>query len=290
MASAYYSDRVRGPRARSEEQIDETLWEAIQALFQRGVDTALFAQDFPLPCSDGKGIYACDREGLVATVRAEIPELGYHFYQRGLPPTLAILDFLELMYRHASEASEGRYHSHFEHHHLRFDRDAGRRELRETVNRLLARSGSVFELDERGRVQRLVPSPVHDLLVLELPPTGDAEFDRLLAVSAEKYLDPDPAVRAEGLEKLWDAFERVKTLLHHDKKKGASRLLAAATDGATSEEAELLRAEMEALTDIGNEFRIRHHETRASELTTESSDQLFVRMYALLVRVHPAVR
>lgn len=206
MASAYYSDRVRGPRARSEEQIDETLWEAIQALFQRGVDTALFAQDFPVPCYDGKGVYACNREGLVATVRAEIPELGYRFCQRGLPPTLAILDFLELMYRHASRASEGSYHSHFEHHHLRFDRDAGQRELRETVNRLLARSGSVYEFDECGRVQRLVPSPVHDLLTLELPPTRDAAFDRLLAVSAQKYLDPDATVRAEGLEKLWDAF------------------------------------------------------------------------------------
>lgn len=290
MASAYYSDRVRGPRARSEEQIGETLWEATQALFQRGVDTALFAQDFPIPCDDGKGVYACDREGLIATIRAEIPDLGYHFYQRGLPPTLAILDFLELMYRHASEASEGSYHAYFEHHHLRFDRDAGRCQLRETVNRLLARSGSVYELDERGRVQRLMPSPIHDLLALELPPTRDAEFDRLLAVSAQKYLDPDPVVRAEGLEKLWDAFERVKTLLHRDKKKGASRLVEEAADGATPEEVGLLRAEMEVLTDIGNEFRIRHHETRVSELTTESSDQLFIRMYALLVRVHPAVR
>jgi hypothetical protein len=295
MASPYYSDRVRGPRARSEEQIDETLWKAIETLFERGVDTALFAQDFPIPCDDGKGVYACDREGLVATVRAEIPELRFHyreydFASRGLPPTLAILDFLELMYRHASKASQGSYHSHFDHHHLRFDRDAGQRELRESVNRLLARSGSVYELDERGCVQRLVPSPVHDLLALELPPTRDPEFDRLLAVSAQKYLDPDAAVRAEGLEKLWDAFERVKTLLHADKKKGAGRLIAAASGGATAEEAELLRAEMKTLTEIGNQFRIRHHETRASDLTTASSDQLFVRMYALLVRLHPAVR
>lgn len=290
MASAYYSDRVLSPRARTEEQIDETVWEAIQALFERGVDTALFAQDFPTRCEDGKGVYAYNRDGLVATVRAELPDLGYHFYQRGLPPTLAILDLLELMYRHASEASEGRYHSYFDHHHLSFDRNAGRHELRETVNRLLARSGSVYELDEQGRVQRLVPSPVRDLLALELPPTSDAEFDRLLAVSARKYLDPDPAVRAEGLEKLWDAFERVKTLLHRDKKKGANQLLKAATDRATPAETDLLRTEMETLTNVGNQFRIRHHEARASELTTASSDQLFVRMYALLVRLHLAVR
>jgi hypothetical protein len=143
----------------------------------------------------------------------------------------------------------------------------------------------VYDLDKRGRVQRLVPSPVNDLLAIELPPTTDAEFDRLLAVSARKYLDPDPAVRAEGLEKLWDAFERVKTLLDRDKK-----LVEAATDGATPEETDLLRTEMETLTGVGNQFHIRHHETRASELSAASSDQLFVRMYALLVRLHPAVR
>jgi hypothetical protein len=173
MSSAYYSDRVRGPRARSEEEIDETLWEAIQALVERSVDTAVFAEDFPVGCEDGKGVYACDRQGIVATVRAEVPDLGYHFYERGLPPTLAILDFLELMYRHASEPSERDFHSYFKHRHLRFDRAAGRRALRENANRLLARSGSVYELDEHGRIHRPVPSPVHQLLALELPPTGD---------------------------------------------------------------------------------------------------------------------
>jgi hypothetical protein len=290
MSSSYYSDRVRGPRARSEEEIDEVLWEAVHALFERGIETAVFAEDFPLACPDGKGVYACDREGLVATLRAEIPDLGYGVYPQQLPPTLAILDLLELMYRHASRPNQLEYHSFFEHHHLRFDRVPGRREQRETINRLLGRSGSVYELDERGHVQRLVPSPIGDLLALDLPPTRDAEFDRLLAIAARKHLDPDPEVRAEGLEKLWDAFERIKTLLDQDKRAGAERLIEAATDGATAEETELLRGEMKTLTDIGNTFRIRHHETRVSALTTASSDLLFVRMYGLLVRLHFAVR
>ena len=36
---------------------------------------------------------------------------------------------------------------------LRFDRAVGRRDLRETMNWLLPRSGFVYELDERGQVQ-----------------------------------------------------------------------------------------------------------------------------------------
>ena len=35
-----------------------------------------------------------------------------------------------------SEPSEDGYHSYFDHHHLRFDREAGQREFRDTVNRL----------------------------------------------------------------------------------------------------------------------------------------------------------
>ena len=34
----------------------------------------------------------------------------------------------------------------------------------------------------------------------------------MLESARRKFLDPDPAVRLEALEKIWDAFERVKTL------------------------------------------------------------------------------
>ena len=81
--SAYYSDRVRGPRARSEAEIDETLWEAFRVLFERGVDTAFFAKDFPLACAEGRGICGCDRDGLLATIRVEIPELFERVYFTG---------------------------------------------------------------------------------------------------------------------------------------------------------------------------------------------------------------
>ena len=194
------------------------------------------------------------------------------------------------MYRHASKPNQLEYHSFLEHWHLHFNRTAGQQELRETINRLLGRWGSIYELDESGQVERLAPAPVREMLALELPPTSDIKFDQLLAAAARKHLDPDPDVRAEGLEKLWDAFERIKTLLNKDKRAGAERLIEAAGEGATAEETKLLRCEMKALTEIGNTFRIRHHETSASELTAAFSDQLFVRMYALLVRLHPAVR
>ncbi len=286
----YFSDRTRGPRPRTEDEIDETLWAAILALLERGVESGALARDFPISCDDGKGIYACDRDGLMAMVRAEIPDLGWPLPTYSVPPTLAVLDLLEFMQRHAYGVTEGSYHGFFDHHHLRFERNEGYREFRDAINRLLARSGTVYKLNKRGRIERVVPEAVAAALRSELPPTRDREFDKLLDTAARKYLDPDPDVRQEALEKLWDAFERAKTMLHSNKKSGVAKLVEAATKGAPPEEAELLNQEMRALTDIGNQFRIRHHETKAIPPSAAFVDQLFCRMHACLLRVHPALR
>ncbi len=286
----YFSDRTRGPRPRTEDEIDEALWAAILALLERGIESGALARDFPIRCEDGKGIYACDRDGLMATIRAEIPELDWPLPTYSVPPTLAVLDLLEFMQRHAYGVKEVSYHSYFDHHHMRFERDEGYWEFRDAINRLLARSGTVYELNERGRIERLTPAAVAADLRRELPQTRDREFDKLLDAAARKYLDPNPDARQEALEKLWDAFERAKTMLHSDKKSGVAKLIAAATKDASSEEAELLNREMKVLTDIGNQFRIRHHETKAISPSAALVDQLFCRMYACLLRVHPALR
>jgi hypothetical protein len=45
-----------------------------------------------------------------------------------------------------------------------------------------------------------------------LPPSGDGELDELLRDAIEKFYDYSPLERQHGLDKLWDAFERLKTL------------------------------------------------------------------------------
>jgi hypothetical protein len=288
MADSYYSDRVRGSLPRVHDTIGDPVWKAVLALIERGIRGKLFAEDFPTECEDRRGTYACDRDGLLETLRGEVPELGWPLSSRRVPDTLAILDALEFLYRHASAASAGKYHSFFDHHHLHFDRAAGRKQLRDDVNRLLARNGLVYELNEDGRIARLAPKVVEEQLRRHLPPTRDERFDKLLETATRKYADPDPAVRRDGVEKLWDAFERSKTLLEPNKKKGLAAMIRAA---ATSpREAEMLEAEMKALTDAGNDFAIRHHETRTVTPDDATVDHLFARMYAFLLRVHPALR
>jgi hypothetical protein len=289
VAREYYSDSVQGPRPRIEEQVDDVLWSATLSLLERSINTNLLAHDFPELCEDGGETYATDRLSVMQTIRAEIPDLPWPPTESGVPPTLAVLDLFEFLHRHASKATRHKHHSFFDHHHLRFDRRQGQEELREMVNRLLARTGMAYELDAHGDIVRLAPPAIREQLQRELPPTRDKDLDALLGLAIAKYLDPDPQTRRDAIEKLWDAFERAKTVPSGKDKKARASALASATAGSP-EEADVIAAEMLELTRIGNKFRIRHHEVDRIQPPDAFVDYLFARMYALLYRLHPALR
>jgi hypothetical protein len=115
-----------------------------------------------------------------------------------------------------------------------------------------------------------------------LPASGDADLDALIQDACQKFRDPAPSVRRDATEKLWDAWERLKSLDNPTEKKvSAQQLLDSATDIPAFRK--LLGDEAKALTDIGNNFRIRHHETNKSSFTRpEQHDYLFHRLYALI--------
>lgn len=115
-----------------------------------------------------------------------------------------------------------------------------------------------------------------------LPPSGDATLDALLQDARLKFKDPAPKARAEATEKLWDAWERLKSLdVQGNKRMSVARLL----DQCSPEPRfrALLEIEAKALTEIGNTFHIRHFETDKVALErAEHNDYLFHRMFALI--------
>lgn len=116
----------------------------------------------------------------------------------------------------------------------------------------------------------------------KLPPSGDATMDALLQDARLKFKDPAPKARAEATEKLWDAWERLKSLdVQGNKRMSVARLL----DQCSPEPRfrALLEIEVKALTEIGNTFHIRHFETDKTKLErAEQNDYLFHRMFALI--------
>lgn len=84
-------------------------------------------------------------------------------------------------------------------------------------------------------------------------------------------------------EKVWDAFERIKTYYQqYDKKTSADRLLDVISKGDADYKA-MLQEEFSALTKLGNRFRIRHHETDKKDIgCNEHYGYLFHRCLSVL--------
>lgn len=89
-----------------------------------------------------------------------------------------------------------------------------------------------------------------------------------------------------AVEKLWDAFERLKTYYSPtlDKAKSADKIIDDMSDSEQHFQS-MYKTEFKALTDIGNLFRIRHHETTKIDVTDNRQYEYFYKRCMALVSV-----
>jgi hypothetical protein len=130
---------------------------------------------------------------------------------------------------------------------------------------------------------RLTPAPLHEALEAAHFNTGDDTLDRLLGDARRKFLHRDLSVRLESIERIWDAWERLKTIEHaKDKKASVGAILDKAAVAAPAFR-NRLEKEAKELTEIGNTFMIRHSEVDKVPIADSSHvDYLFHRMFALI--------
>lgn len=291
----YFSDREQGLRPRTEEVVSPKVWGGIVGLVQSLIATGAFGAKYPETCRDGQGTIGTDKNALTLAVRAEMPGLpwplvttvkiqqGYFSEEQPFSPdTLLVLDFIEFCYRMVSKPIEDSFHSFFRHHHLSFDEAEGKQVFREDINRIFSRNNLAFELRPNGQIVRLAPTVLTESLSSARFRTGDSTLDGMLEESRAKFLNPSPSIRREAVERLWDCWERLKSLDSPGKKKQSieSLLIRAAPDAAFRSE---LESEARALTEIGNSFHIRHSEVTQSAVNDSAHiDYLFHRLYSLV--------
>lgn len=282
MVEKYFSDTERGAKPRTSEEISDTLWAGIVGLIESELNKQSFAIDFPDQCSDGGAVAGTDHHRMSLLLRGEIREIEWPLQLESKPNNLVLLDVIQFCFHHIGEAGQGAYHNYYKHYHFVFDRQAGQDRFRKSINRLFARNGIVFELAASGSIVRLGSPVFQTVLDRSLFSTGDATLDSLLEEARQKFTSPDSKVRKDGLDKLWDAWERVKTLEPgRDKKDSTAKLL----DKAATEHTfrQLLESEAKELTRIGNDFRIRHSETNRIEIDRSAHvDYLFYRLFSLI--------
>jgi hypothetical protein len=123
-------------------------------------------------------------------------------------------------------------------------------------------------------------SPILLDAMRNFPLSGDDVLDEKLQEACRKFKDPAPQSLQDAIEKIWDSLERIKTLDHQDKKKSTLVLLEQTIDEPKFRDP--INKEMLALTEIGNNFQIRHFETDKPPLNQKQLEYLFHRLYSLI--------
>ncbi len=293
--SDYFSDRENGPRARTEQFISPVVWAGVVATVQALINSGAFGLHFPERCPDGQAICGCDQDAIAASVVAEMPGLTWPLETSRLvddsflkqrehfaPDTLLILDFVEFVYASVAKPIPGKHHDFFNHHHFTFDQPPGQEEFRATVNRIFSRNGVAFEMLSTGRIVRVLPPVLGEELKRTIFRTGDRTLDNMLDECRIKFSDRNPLVRREALERLWDGWERLKSLADPSDKKKSIKIILDATSAEPSLR-ERLESEAIELTSIGNSHLIRHSEVnQVPVIDVDQVDYLFHRLIAMI--------
>jgi hypothetical protein len=247
----YFSERELGPQPRTRENIPANVWQGIVAAIQSRIRDGSFGREFPGQCPDGIGVAGTNEYLMTQAILAQFPQLHWPPNDQNPPQQYEVLDLIEFCHaRVAMPRHIGDYHEWYGHYHLVFNVPAGKDEFRNIVNQIFARNGLAYDLQENGEIVRLAPHALREGLAVALFQTGDPQLDRLLEIARHRFLDPNPGVRMDGLEKLFR---------------------------------QTLELESRALTDIGNKYMIRHTEVGKIPIqTVEQMDYFFHRMFALI--------
>ena len=282
----YFSEWESGEVPRTQSEMTPTAWRGIAALIQARIDDGSFAAQYPESCPHGAGPHGTDEIRFWDAMKADIPALAEQpdMLEEEPPRTLLVMDVIEFCWRAVGKPSSRGYASFCHRHHLDFDVEVGRAEFREAVNRIFRRNGLAYELTPSGEIQRLAPHVLREALGKGVFATSDAALDEMLETARRKFLNPDESVRREALEKLWDAWERVKTIEPGPNKNARATAILNRTVSSNSPQfRQMLDTEAKELTRIGNMFQIRHTETTQEPLTnSDHVDYLFHRLFALI--------
>lgn len=152
------------------------------------------------------------------------------------------------------------------------------------INEIFEKAGLLYKLTDKKIIERVPLNMPFNLKMENICKSApEIGVKKLLEDAIALYKTPDPKTRQDSIEKLWDALERLKTYYKElDKKSSINNLLKVISNN-NNNFLELFDNEFKALTNIGNNYRIRHHETNKIEITDmRYYDYLFNRCVSLI--------
>lgn len=133
---------------------------------------------------------------------------------------------------------------------------------------------------EYGKIESVLDVSINKKDVSSIPEKGLRE----LLMEAESYYKKGN--KQIAVEKIWDAFERLKTYYSPslNKAQSATKIIDDMS-GSDTDFKSMYEIEFKALTTIGNSFRIRHHETTKVDITDNRQYDYFYKRCLALVSV-----
>ncbi|HDX9511354.1 hypothetical protein COJ67_03130 [Bacillus thuringiensis] len=281
----FFSDRECGAKELKSEEITVPIYNGVVGIFNKYRKN--FSKHFAETCPDNNAVFDTDERLLNAAIKAQIPnmELPVNIKYNGEDvDKYALLDFIEFCYMNITDVQNNNYHSFFQHYHLSFPSTTNEKErFREEVNQIFARNGIVFYLDSDSTIKRHLPMQLDSILQNLNIKSKDNDLNQLINLAIENIRKPQETQRQFALEKIWDAFERVKTFYDPNNKKASAQTLVANISSGTKDFDIILDTEFKQLTTIGNKYYIRHFETNKTKINSmKLVDYLFYRMIALI--------
>ena len=152
------------------------------------------------------------------------------------------------------------------------------------INDIFQRSNNSFCLTDRGIIEQLANDEVLSPEIIRIVDNiQEPGLKELLTLAVEKHMQPDSQSHKDAVEKIWDVLERLKTYYTDlDKKKSIEKIIDEMSD-ENEAFSKLFNDEFNELTRIGNEYRIRHHETYKTDITDiRHYDYFFNRCLSLI--------
>ena len=157
-------------------------------------------------------------------------------------------------------------------------------EYRAKINAEFTKSNLPFQLNAYGLIEHTVEASVLSPEIIGLlPKIQEPGLRELIETAITRHQQPDFQSHRDAVEKIWDVLERLKTYYTDLDKKASANKIINDMPGGQSEYQDLFEEEFRVLTNIGNRFCIRHHETNKIDITDiRHCDYFFNRCLSLI--------
>ena len=194
---------------------------------------------FTMNCHDdftNSDYIAFDEKAFITRIKIRIPSLFRDEYDRICAPLhdyeydqYALLDLIEFFAQNIEDISE-RWNNERYRNYQTIDclnTSDVFENFQEAINEIFIESGLLYELTDEKIIERIVEnSPLTAEIENNFAVVHEVGTRELLKDAVALYKTPNPSARQDSVEKIWDAFERLKTYyITLDKKHSSEKIV-----------------------------------------------------------------